>query len=66
MEEIAQNSRERCTELEGKSGNSNMQVKGIPAGHGRLMPVILDTQEAEIRSIMVQSQPKQIVHETLS
>jgi hypothetical protein len=26
-----------------------------------LMPVILATQEAEIRSIMVQSQPRQIV-----
>jgi hypothetical protein len=31
-----------------------------------LMPVILDTQEAEIRRIAVQSQPGQIVHETLS
>jgi hypothetical protein len=30
------------------------------------MPVILDTQEADIRSIMVQSQPGQIVLETLS
>jgi hypothetical protein len=30
------------------------------------MPVILATQEAEIRRIMVSSQPKQIVHETLS
>jgi hypothetical protein len=30
------------------------------------MPVILATQEAEIRRIAVQSQPKQIVHETLS
>jgi hypothetical protein len=30
------------------------------------MPVILATQEAEIRKITVQSQPKQIVHETLS
>jgi hypothetical protein len=29
------------------------------------MPVILATQEAEIRRIMVLSQPKQIVHETL-
>jgi hypothetical protein len=30
------------------------------------MPVILATQEAEIRRIMVQSQPMQIVHKTLS
>jgi hypothetical protein len=29
------------------------------------MPVILATQEAEIRRIMVQSQPEQIVFETL-
>jgi hypothetical protein len=31
-----------------------------------LMPVILPTQEADIRKIMVQIQPGQIVHETLS
>jgi hypothetical protein len=31
-----------------------------------LMPVILATQEAEIRRIVVRSQPGQIVHETLS
>jgi hypothetical protein len=30
------------------------------------MPVILATQEAEIRKISVQCQPEQIVHETLS
>jgi hypothetical protein len=29
------------------------------------MPVILVTQEAEIRKITVQSQPEQIVHEIL-
>jgi hypothetical protein len=28
------------------------------------MPVILATQEAEIRRIIVQSQPRQIVHKT--
>jgi hypothetical protein len=32
----------------------------------RLTPVILATQEAEIRSIVVQSQPRQIVCETFS
>jgi hypothetical protein len=31
-----------------------------------LTPVILATQEAEIRRIEVQSQPRQIVQETLS
>jgi hypothetical protein len=31
-----------------------------------LTPVILATQEAEIRRIMVRSQPRQIVLETLS
>jgi hypothetical protein len=30
------------------------------------MPVILATQEAEIRRILVQSQPRQIVLETLA
>jgi hypothetical protein len=30
------------------------------------MPVILATQQAEIRRIKVQSQPGQIVHETLT
>jgi hypothetical protein len=32
----------------------------------KLTPVILATQEAEIRRITVQRQPKQIVHENLS
>jgi hypothetical protein len=30
------------------------------------MPVILATQETKIRRIMVRSQPRQIVHKTLS
>jgi hypothetical protein len=36
------------------------------AGSRWLTPVILATQEAEIRRIAVRSQPMQIVHETLS
>jgi hypothetical protein len=31
-----------------------------------LTPIILSTQEAEIRRIKVQSQPRQIVHKNLS
>jgi hypothetical protein len=38
----------------------------LKAGHQWLTPVILATQEAEIRRITVWSQPGQIVHETLS
>jgi hypothetical protein len=36
------------------------------AGHWWLIPVILATQEAEIRRIAARSQPGQIVCETLS
>jgi hypothetical protein len=36
------------------------------AGHRWLTPIILDTQEAEIKRIKVQSQPRQIVCEILS
>jgi hypothetical protein len=31
-----------------------------------LTPVIVATQEAELRRVTVQSQPRQIVHKTLS
>jgi hypothetical protein len=36
----------------------------LGAGHQWLMPVILATQEAKIRRIMIQSQPRKIVLET--
>jgi hypothetical protein len=38
----------------------------MPAEHWWLTPIILATQEAEFRRIMVQSQPRQIVYKTLS
>jgi hypothetical protein len=43
-----------------------MLIKWKNTGLWELMPVILATQEAEIRRIKVQSNPRQIVHETLS
>jgi hypothetical protein len=42
------------------------QQKYSSTGHWWLTPVIPATQEAEIRRIEVQSQPRQIVLETLS
>jgi predicted P-loop ATPase len=36
------------------------------AGHWWITSVILATQEAELRRVVVQSQPRQIVHEILS
>jgi hypothetical protein len=38
----------------------------LVAGRWWHMPIILATQETEIRRIVVQSQPRQIVHEILS
>jgi hypothetical protein len=38
----------------------------LRAGHQWLTPVVLATQEAEIRRIAVGSQPRQIVLKTLS
>jgi hypothetical protein len=43
----------------------NLKI-GLIARHQWLMPIILASQEAEIRRITVQSQPGQIVRETLS
>jgi hypothetical protein len=41
-------------------------LRGFLAGCQWLTPVILATQDTEIRRIVVQSQPRQIVCETLS
>jgi hypothetical protein len=58
---------QRVNEWCGRLGpNLNAQLKMFPARHWWLTPVILATQEAEIRRIMVQSNPRQIVQETLS
>jgi hypothetical protein len=44
----------------------NFSFKKELARHWWLTPIILATQKAEVRRIKVQSQPRQIVHETLS
>jgi hypothetical protein len=41
-------------------------MKKIIARHWWLTPVILTTQDVEIRRILVRSQPRQTVHEILS
>jgi hypothetical protein len=43
-----------------------MYEKCVGVRHQWLTPIILATQEAEIRRIIVQSQPGQVVCETLS
>jgi hypothetical protein len=43
-----------------------LTMSPVQAGHQRLTPVILATQEEEIMRIAVRSQPGQIVRETLS
>jgi hypothetical protein len=45
--------------------NKLLHKNGGQAGHQWLMPIILATQEVEIRRIEVQSQHRQIVLETL-
>jgi hypothetical protein len=46
--------------------NINAAEKNTEARHQWLTPIILATQEAEVRRISVQSQLRQIVHKTLS
>jgi hypothetical protein len=48
-----------------RKGKDNLRKK-VTAGHRWLTPVILATQEAEIRRITVRSQPRQIVRDILS
>jgi hypothetical protein len=45
-------------------GGGRLKKNLTPIRHWWLTPVILAIQKAEIRKIMVQSQPRQIVHET--
>jgi hypothetical protein len=50
---------------QGRGGDSKGKALN-PTKCRCLMPLILTTQEAEIRRIVVQNQPRQIVQETLS
>jgi hypothetical protein len=43
-----------------------IKIKTFSAGNQELTPIIVNTQEAEIRRITVQGQPWQTVHEILS
>jgi hypothetical protein len=45
---------------------STIEGRKSRARHRWLMPITLATQEAEIRKIRVQSQPRQIIPKTLS
>jgi hypothetical protein len=49
-----------------KNKKQNKTKKTTGAGYPWLSPVILATQEAEIRRITVAAEPEQIVPETLS
>jgi hypothetical protein len=51
--------------LEGEKKKTFLFKIVIQAGRPWLIPIILATQEVEIRRITVQSQPRQIVPETL-
>jgi hypothetical protein len=48
-----------------KKAGIYQRLKKNAAGHQWFAPIVLATQEAEIRRIEVRSQPGQIVHETL-
>jgi hypothetical protein len=56
----------RQQQWERRQGTKETSKMGRTAGRRWLTPVILATQEAEIRRIEFRSQPGQIVHETLS
>jgi hypothetical protein len=63
--------------MDGGSGSLGLQVWNVPRnlaparkekgnGHWCLTPVIPATQESEIRRVTIQSQPGEIIHQTLS